>query len=210
MVDKKGVFHRSPLLGSVTIPLDNPGLSQVPNLRPNSWTKYRQRFPPCYSQSHLKLYLWDYCFFKLTQPPSVSTVHYKGERRKPDRNPYLLPFGLRNSYRNIKSQNSQDYTQKPQRNCTFMNSASVQTCCGVQAYFLGYLFNFSCLQQCWGSGSGIGSGFAGSACFWASRIRIQYSELWIRIRILLFSHKCVERTEIIPAKYKFFQWIFQL
>ena len=29
VVDKKGVFHRSPLLGTVSIPLDNPGLSQV-------------------------------------------------------------------------------------------------------------------------------------------------------------------------------------
>jgi hypothetical protein len=30
------------------------------------------------------------------------------------------PYGLRNAYRN-----SQDYAQKPQRNCTFMNTASV-------------------------------------------------------------------------------------
>ncbi len=28
-------------------------------------------------------------------------------------------------YGNLKSENSQDYAQKPQRNCTFMNSASV-------------------------------------------------------------------------------------
>ncbi len=27
-------------------------------------------------------------------------------------------------YRNLKSENSQDYAQKPQRKCTFMNSAS--------------------------------------------------------------------------------------
>ncbi len=27
-------------------------------------------------------------------------------------------------YRNLKSENSQVYAQKPQRNCTFMNSAS--------------------------------------------------------------------------------------
>ncbi len=36
------------------------------------------------------------------------------------------------------------------------------------------------VAQCWGSGSG-------SSCFWTSRIRIHYSEVWIRI--LLFSHK---------------------
>ncbi len=35
------------------------------------------------------------------------------------------PFpGLRNPYRNVKSDNSQDYVQKPQRNCMFMNSTS--------------------------------------------------------------------------------------
>jgi hypothetical protein len=28
-------------------------------------------------------------------------------------------------YGNLKSDNSQDYAQKPQRNCTFMNAASV-------------------------------------------------------------------------------------
>jgi hypothetical protein len=43
---------------------------------------------------------------------------------KPDRNSYPLPYSLRNPYRNLKSQNSQDYAQKLQCNCTFMNSAS--------------------------------------------------------------------------------------
>ncbi len=37
-----------------------------------------------------------------------------------------------------------------------------------------------------------------SACFLATRIRIRYSE--VRIRILPFSHKGVERTEIMFAK----------
>jgi hypothetical protein len=41
---------------------------------------------------------------------------------KPDRKPYPLPYGLRNPYRNLKSENSQDYAQKPQQNCMFMNS----------------------------------------------------------------------------------------
>ncbi len=50
-------------------------------------------------------------------------------------------------------------------------------------------------NQCWGSGS------AGSACFWASRIRIHQSE--VRTRIPPFSHNCVERTEIMPAKSNF-------
>ncbi len=43
---------------------------------------------------------------------------------KPDRKTYPHPYGLRNPYINLKSENSQDYAQKPQRNCTFMNSAS--------------------------------------------------------------------------------------
>jgi hypothetical protein len=52
------------------------------------------------------------------------TVKEKGE--KPNRKPYPLPYGLRNPYRNLKSENSQDYAQKPQGNCTFLKLASVQ------------------------------------------------------------------------------------
>jgi hypothetical protein len=63
-------------------------------------------------------------FFNLTQPLtyfySKVTVHCKGERRKT-----IPPSLLRNPYRILKSENSQDYAQKPQRNCTFMDSASV-------------------------------------------------------------------------------------
>jgi hypothetical protein len=50
------------------------------------------------------------------------TVKEKGG--KPDRKPYPLTNGLRNPYRNLKSEKTQDYAQKPQRNCTFKNSAS--------------------------------------------------------------------------------------
>ena len=71
---------------------------------------------------------WDLYFFKLTQPLTVSTVQLlntvKEKVGKPDRKPYPLPYGLRNPYRNLKSEKSQDYAQKPQRNCMFMNSAS--------------------------------------------------------------------------------------
>jgi hypothetical protein len=45
---------------------------------------------------------------------------------KPDRKPNPLSYGLRNPYRNLKSENSQDYALKPQTNCTLMNSASVR------------------------------------------------------------------------------------
>jgi hypothetical protein len=55
------------------------------------------------------------------------TVALKDKGGKPDRKPYpLLPYVLRNPYRNLQAENSQDYAQKPQRNCTFMNSASDQ------------------------------------------------------------------------------------
>jgi hypothetical protein len=66
-------------------------------------------------------------FSKLTQPAtyfySSVTVHSKGEWRKTERKPYHLPYALCNPY--PMSENSQDYAQKPQRNCTFMNSAFV-------------------------------------------------------------------------------------
>jgi hypothetical protein len=50
---------------------------------------------------------------KLTQPLTVINYHY----------------GLRNPYRNLKSEESQDFAQKPQRNCIFMNSASDPRLC---------------------------------------------------------------------------------
>jgi hypothetical protein len=53
----------------------------------------------------------EFYFFKLTQPLTVSTVQLIKEKGNP--------------YRNLKSENSQDYAQKPQQICTFMNSASV-------------------------------------------------------------------------------------
>jgi hypothetical protein len=52
------------------------------------------------------------------QPLTVSRVQIlytvKQKGGKYDRKPYPLPYGLRNPYRNLKSENSQDYAQKPQ------------------------------------------------------------------------------------------------
>jgi hypothetical protein len=61
---------------------------------------------------------------------TVSTIHFlytvKEKGGNPDKKkPYPLPYVLRNPYRNLKSENSQE-TKKPQQNCTFMNSASGQ------------------------------------------------------------------------------------
>jgi hypothetical protein len=66
-------------------------------------------------------------FFKLTQPltfPSnsnnllqISTAKLlyavKENGGKPDRKTYPLPYGLRNPFRNLKSENPQDYALKP-------------------------------------------------------------------------------------------------
>jgi hypothetical protein len=52
------------------------------------------------------------------QPLTVSTIQLlytvKEKGGKPGRKPYPLPYGLRIPYRNLMSENSQDYAQKPQ------------------------------------------------------------------------------------------------
>ncbi len=68
---------------------------------------------------------WDFYFFKLTQPLTVQLGYtVKKQGRKPDRKPLPLSYSFRNPYSNLKSENSPDYAQKPQQNCTFMNLAS--------------------------------------------------------------------------------------
>ncbi len=84
--------------------------------------KSLKSFPPCYSQSPLQLCLR----FPFLHIHATSYSFWKGERRKPDRKPYPLPYGLRNPNRNLKHENSQDYAQKTQAWLyMFMNSASV-------------------------------------------------------------------------------------
>jgi hypothetical protein len=73
--------------------------------------------------SHLYSFAWRFLFIQ-THATSYSfyiSVTVQGERRKP----YPLLYHLRKPYKNLKSENSQDYAQKPLQNCTFMNSASV-------------------------------------------------------------------------------------
>ena len=60
----------------------------------------------------------------------------KGKGGRPDRKPHLLPYFLRNPYRNLKSENSQDNAQKPERNYTFMNSASGKKLRRGQGWFV--------------------------------------------------------------------------
>ncbi len=93
------------------------------HLRSNSWTKSSQKsFPPCYSPLQLFLQISISSNSRNLLQLLVYTVKEKGG--KPDRKPFPLPYGLWNPYRNLKSEISQDYAQKPQRNCTVMNSAS--------------------------------------------------------------------------------------
>jgi hypothetical protein len=49
-------------------------------------------------------------------------VEEKGE--KPDRKPYPLPYGLRNPYRKLKSENSPGCPETSMKFCTFINSAN--------------------------------------------------------------------------------------
>jgi hypothetical protein len=67
-------------------------------------TKVLRVFHPCYSQSHLRDFI-----------PSLSKSGLK------------LGCNVKILYQNFtKSENAQDYAQKPQWNCMFMNSASVK------------------------------------------------------------------------------------
>jgi hypothetical protein len=49
----------------------------------------------------------------------------KEKEGKPDRKPYTLPYCLSNPYRNLESENSQDYAQKPQQLYVYEFSFSV-------------------------------------------------------------------------------------
>ncbi len=104
------------------------------NQRPNSWKKSRQKTSEFSSllltvtSTDLPL---DFYFFKLTQPLTVSKVCYCVKEKG--------GYGLRNPYRNLKSENSQDYAQKPERNCTFMNSASFVIILFLEMKFTSYI-----------------------------------------------------------------------
>ncbi len=59
----------------------------------------------------LQSHATSHVFFKFTQPLTYfySSVYCKLLRSKQE----TLPYGLRNPYRNLKSENSQDYAQNP-------------------------------------------------------------------------------------------------
>jgi hypothetical protein len=67
-------------------------------------------------------------FFKPCNLLRISTVQLLYTAKEKRGKPLPLPYGLRNPSRNLNSENSQDYAQKPQRKlCSFMNSASVHS-----------------------------------------------------------------------------------
>jgi hypothetical protein len=82
-----------------------------------NWDKSLKSVPPCFLQSPLQT-----DFNPLTPPPPLEQK--------------LFETGLQVNivHGNLKSENSQDYAQKPQRNCAFMNSASVITESGKVRY----------------------------------------------------------------------------
>ncbi len=94
-------------------------------LKPNSWTKSSMLFTV--TSTTLP---WDFYFFKLTQPLTVSSVHTvlytvkeKGETLIENHSPSLWFKKSIQNPRILKSENSRD-AWKPQRNGTFINSAS--------------------------------------------------------------------------------------
>ncbi len=87
--------------------------------------KSLKSLPPCYSESPLQLYFE--VLFLQTHATSYSfysslTVYCKEERRKNWEKTIPPSHWFKKS---IESESSQDYAQKPQRNCMFTNSASV-------------------------------------------------------------------------------------
>jgi hypothetical protein len=130
-------------------------------------------------------FLWDASAVQL-----LYTIKKKGG--KPYRNHNPLPYGLRNSYRNPKTENSKDYAQKPQWNCTFMNSASGQSgggygygvarqvmkCCWKQYCTVAGLFIAHGLQRL-----RIASGSFFSIYFYCL---LYYTFLWLVLCCLLF------------------------
>jgi hypothetical protein len=70
-----------------------------------NWDRSLESFPHCYTQSPVLTDLTPH-------PPTPSKSCLK------------LVCNVNIVYENLKSENSQDYAQKPQQNCMFMNSAS--------------------------------------------------------------------------------------
>ncbi len=119
-------------------------------------------------------------FYVFLQFISYWTLQRK-KRGKPDRKPYPLPYGLRNPYRNLKSENSQDYVQRPQRNSTFMNSTSVPLYCMPNPHVI------PSMQRLIKKSDGNQSRSRTHFWFHAKKVRLIYVKNWGK---LSFCHSC--------------------
>ncbi len=81
--------------------------------------KRLKSFPPLLFTVTSTALLWGIYFFKLTQPLTVSIVNYSTAYTIKEKTT-TLPYGLRNPYRNLKSDNSEDYAQKSPRNFSWI------------------------------------------------------------------------------------------
>jgi hypothetical protein len=92
-------------------------------------TKSVQSFPPRYSHSPIQLCHEISISSNSRNLLQFLQLSYCTLLRRNEENLIEKPYGFRNPYRNLKSENSQDYqdyAQQPQCNCTFMNSVSGQ------------------------------------------------------------------------------------
>ena len=94
--------------------------------RPNSWTKSRQKSLEFSSSLFAVTSTYSFALrFIFLRTHATSYSFYRRKEENLTKKPYPL-YVLRNPYRNLNSENSYDYAQKPQRTCTFMTSASVR------------------------------------------------------------------------------------
>jgi hypothetical protein len=84
----------------------------------------------------------------------MSPVKEKGG--KPERKPYLHFYVFRNPYINPMSENFHYYAQKPQRNCVFMNMASVLH--HVYTRVKRHIYVPELVAQCTGTGGAVCKG----------------------------------------------------
>ncbi len=101
-----GLFYckYSKLRVSLSLPVGPVARGQILERNPD---KSLKSFPPFIHRFALR-----FQFLQITQPLTVSVKEKGG--KSDIKKIYPLPFGLRNPYRNLKYENSQDYAQKPQ------------------------------------------------------------------------------------------------
>jgi hypothetical protein len=97
-----------------SVSINNPPILYRGRILWRNWDKSLNSFPYCYSQS----------------PPLTNSTNLRAPPPSPAPPPpskkgLEMVCNVNIAYGNLKSENSDDYAQKPQRSCTFMNSASV-------------------------------------------------------------------------------------